>query len=77
MMFALASCTQRGCQSASREFQYSERNYKVHLYSGGKEVFTDSFTGIINQEDHSDGLYYFRGDKLIEISGEYIIESSR
>lgn len=70
-----ASCTQRGCQSMSRDFQTSERTYEITVYSGGKTIYADKFKGILNQEDHSDGMYYFKGDTLIEIGGQYTIKS--
>ena len=76
-LLLLSSCTQRGCQSLNREFQTSARNYDITLYSGGKVIRHDQFNGIVNQEDHSDGLYYFKGDSLIEIGGQYIIKSTK
>lgn len=73
----LSSCTQRGCQSVSRNLQFSERDYEVFQFSGGDTVFHDKFHGIINQEEHSDGLYYFKGDTLIEISSPYLVKSEK
>lgn len=58
-----------------RSFQTSSRNYEVVMYSGGDTVFYDRFNGIINNSENSDGCYYYRGDSLIEISGDYIIKS--
>lgn len=72
-----SSCTARGCQSTQRGFSFSERNYTVKMYSGDSCVFSDKFHGIINQEEHSDGLYYYKGDTLIEIGGNYIIKSEK
>lgn len=72
---SLASCTQRGCQSLEREMQYTERKYNVTMYSGGDPVYTDSFKGYINQEDKGDGVYYYKGDTLVEVSGDYVIKS--
>lgn len=71
----LCSCTQRGCQSFQRSTQYSERNYEIVMYSGGDTVFHDSFRGIINGEEHTDGIYYFKEDTLVEVAGDYIIKS--
>lgn len=71
----LSSCTQRGCQRWKRQQQYSSRAYGVYMYSGGKMIFEDHFKGIINQEQHSDGIYYFKGDTLVEVNGDYIIKS--
>ena len=75
-LFAV-SCTDRTQQSLSRNFQFSDRNYNITVYSGGKPVFEDSFHGMINQEENSDGVYYFKGDTLIELSGEYVIKSAK
>lgn len=71
----LSSCTQRGCQKLDKQMQFSARTYEVTLYSGGKPVFTDKFTGIINGEEGTDGFYYMKGDSLIEISGDYVLRS--
>ncbi len=70
----LSSC-QRGCQRMERGFQTTERNYEVEMYSGGEVVFRDSFRGIVNESKESDGVFYFKGDSLIEVSGDYIIKS--
>lgn len=72
---ALSSCTQRGCQRWEKHTQYSSRTYDVIMFSGGDTVFQDRFTGIINGEEGTDGFYYFKGDTLIEISGDYRIKS--
>jgi len=74
-LFFLTSCTQRGCQSWQRTTQFSARTYSITVYSGGDAVFTDTFHGIINGEEHTDGIYYFKGDTLVEVSGDYIIKS--
>lgn len=73
-MFIMTGC-QRGCQTMDRQFQSSSRKYEVKMYSGGKVVFTDTFTGIVNEAKGSDGIFYFKGDSLIEVSGDYIIKS--
>jgi len=56
-LFLLTGCTQRGCQKFEKNFQYTERSYEIFLYSGGQVVFYDQFTGIINQEESSDGFF--------------------
>lgn len=71
----LGSCTQRGCQRWEKQTQYTERTYQVTLYSGSKPVYKDTFKGIINGEEGTDGFYYFKGDTLIEVSGDYVIKS--
>lgn len=70
----LSSCA-RGCQSAERSWQSSDRSYEITVYSGGDTVFVDKLDGIINQEEKSDGIFYYHGDTLIEISGDYILKS--
>lgn len=77
IVFTLTSCTQRGCQQWKRNTQTSERDYDIKMYSGDSLVFQDHFHGIINQEEHSDGIYYFKGDTLIEVGGNYIIKSDK
>ena len=76
LMLGLTSCTQRGCQAVERGVQFSERYYQVSLFSGGKIVKQYTFKGIVNQETNSEGVYWIQDGKLIEISGDYIIESS-
>jgi len=77
LLLSLTSCTQRGCQSFNRSFQFTERYYKVSVYSGGKVVKQFQFKGIINQEENSDGIYWYDNyGELIEVSGDYIVESS-
>ena len=75
ILLFLTSCTARGCQSWNRSMQFSDRSYEVEMYSGDSCVFRDKFHGILNQEDHSDGFYYFKGDTLVEIGGNYVIKS--
>jgi hypothetical protein len=70
----LTSC-QRSCNSFERDFQTSDLNYSIKMYSGGHVVFEDHFKGIVNNSEHSDGVYYYKGDTLIEISGDYVLKA--
>ena len=47
------------------------------MYSGGDTVFYDKFNGIINNSEGSDGVCYYKGDTLVEVSGDYIIKSTK
>jgi hypothetical protein len=47
----------------------------VVMYSGGDTVFHDKVKTIINSENGSDGIYYYKGDTLIEVSGDYVLKS--
>ena len=71
----MSSC-QRACTRIDKSIQVSERNYEVVMFSGGDTVFTDKFRGIINNSEHSDGIYYYKNDELIEVSGDYVIKSN-
>lgn len=72
----LTSC-QRGCTRLERGLQITERNYTVTVFSGGDTVFVDTFKGIINNSENSDGIYYYNSNgDLVEISGDYIIKSN-
>lgn len=73
----LLSCTPRARQGCNRNWQTSNRQYNIKMYSGDTCVFDDNFYGIINQEENSDGIYYFKGDTLIEIGGNYVIKSDK
>ena len=70
----LTSC-QRGCTKMSRAVEVGDRNYSIIMFSGGDTVFVDHFRGMVNNSESSDGIYYFKGDKLIEVSGDYVITS--
>lgn len=70
----LTGCS-RGCASFDKRFQTSDRKYEISVYSGGKIVFNDTVETIINSEEKSDGIYYYKKDTLVEISGDYILKS--
>lgn len=70
----LSSC-QRSCTKIERSFQSSERDYSIVMFSGGDTVFVDNFKGIVNNSEHSDGIYYYKNGELIEVSGDYVIKS--
>lgn len=72
----LMSC-QRACTSINKSLQTSSRDYEVIMYSGGDTVFHDKFKGIMNDSEGSDGVYYYKGDTLIEVSGDYIVKSDK
>lgn len=76
LIMGLCSC-QRACTRINRTYQTSRRDYEVIMYSGGDTVFYDKFHGIINDAENSDGCYYYKGDTLVEISGDYIIKSDK
>lgn len=76
LLAALCGC-QRQCQRFNRGFQTTARHYEVLMYSGGDTVYHDNFYGIINDAEGSDGCYYYKGDTLIEVSGDYIIKSDK
>jgi len=65
----------RSCESMNRGFQTGDRSYEVIMFSGGDTVFIDRFEGIINNSESSDGIYYYKHDTLVEVSGDYVIKS--
>jgi hypothetical protein len=54
----------------------TNREYEVILFSGGDTVFHDKFSGIINDMPGG-GAFYYKGDTLVEVSGDYVIKSER
>lgn len=75
LLAMLAGCA-RGCQSLKRDtVGNTSRRYIIDVYSGGRVVFTDTVHGIVNQEPQTDGVYYFAGPLLVEVSGDYILKS--
>lgn len=76
VVIVLSSC-ERGCAKFNKSVQTGARNYEIIMYSGGDTVYYDNFIGILNAESGSDGCYYYKGDTLIEVSGDYIIKSTK
>ncbi len=75
LILALFCSCERSCQQLDRSLQTTSRDYEIIVYSGGRPVFHDEFRGIINDSENSDGIYYYKGDTLVEISGDYIYKS--
>lgn len=76
LVLTLTSC-QRTCASFEKTYQTTERSYEIVVYSGGDTVFRDKVRTIINSEENSDGIYYKKGDTLVEISGDYVVKSTK
>lgn len=74
ILASFTSC-QRACTRMSRQYEVGERNYEVEMYSGGEVVFHDEFDGMVNNSEGSDGIYYYKGDTLVEVSGDYVLKS--
>lgn len=72
----LSGCA-RSCAKFDKQNQTSPREYDVTVYSGGDTVFHDKVRTMINSEDNSDGIYYYKNDTLVEISGDYILKSTK
>lgn len=51
-------------------------NYRVTMYSGGREVRTFRTIGKVQNQSESDGYYFMEADtgRLIEVSGDVVIE---
>ena len=75
LMVVTAAGCQRSCASLDRSLQASDRTYHVESYSGGKLIAVYDFTGILNNQDASDGYYFYKGDTLIEVGGDIIVTS--
>lgn len=75
LILICCSCTQKGCARMEKSMQYSERQYSIYQYSGGKLIGEYHFRGILNDAEGSDGYYWFKGDSLIEVSGDLTIKS--
>lgn len=73
-IIAISGC-QRACTGCQRDLQTSSRSYHIEQYNGGKLIGVWDFTGMLNNESHSDGFYFYQNDTLIEISGALIIKS--
>jgi len=73
---SLTSC-QKWWESIKKDVQTTDRNYEIEQYSGGKLIATYKFTGTLNDSEGSDGVYFYKGDTLIELSGNMIIKSTK
>lgn len=72
----LTSC-QRACNRMNKRYQVSKRDYDIVLFSGGDTVFHDNVHTMINDAEGSDGIYYYKHDTLVELSGDYLIKSAK
>ena len=73
-VFFLTSCA-RTCQKLERStIDNHEHQMRVSLYSGGQVVKTWEFKGIINNSENSDGYFFYYNNKLVEVSGDVVIE---
>lgn len=71
-----ASC-QKTWEQLKKDVQTTDRNYYIEQYSGGTLIATFNFNGTLNSSENSDGVYFYRGDTLIELSGDMIIKSKK
>lgn len=74
ILLSLSGC-QKGCSKLNKNLQMSARSYQIKQYSGGKCIAEYNFNGILNDSEGSDGYYFFKGDTLVEVSGDLIIKS--
>lgn len=74
ILSVLTSCS-RMCTTFNRDLQVGDRYYIIEMYSGGKVVYRDDVRTMINNSENSDGIFYYKGDTLIEISGDYVLKS--
>lgn len=74
LLISLASC-QRACTSFDRDVQFTDRNYNIKTYSGGKLISEYNFKGILNNQKNSDGYYFYKNDTLVEVSGDILVKS--
>jgi hypothetical protein len=73
-LLTLGSC-QRSCSHLDRDIQFSEKDYNVRTYSGGKLISEYTFKGILNNQQHSDGYFFYQNDTLVEVSGDILVKS--
>lgn len=75
MSLMMAGCA-RTCNNFSRKFS-GVQNYHIRQYSGGVLIGEYRFKGVLDNQNNSDGFFFFKGDTLIELSGDLIIESHK
>lgn len=72
-----ATSCQKTWEQLKKDVQTTDRNYQIEQYSGGKLIATFKFSGTLNSSEGSDGVYFYRGDTLVELSGDLIIKSTK
>jgi hypothetical protein len=71
---SLSSCA-RSCQGLSRDLlDNTSQDVRVTMYSGGVLIKMYEFNGIISNSANSDGYYFYYKGKLVEVSGDILIE---
>ena len=70
LALGLSSC-QKEWQSLRKGVQTSKRNYTIKQYSGGVLIGEYTFKGMLNDSEGSDGYYFYLGDELVEVSGDF------
>jgi hypothetical protein len=75
LMILLAGCArqQQGCKRETG----TKRNYQIILFSGGDTVFVDNPKNVVINQEDGDGIYYYKGDTLIELAGTYLLKSDK
>jgi hypothetical protein len=75
VVILLSSCAryQQGCKRKTG----AKRDYTVILFSGGDTVFIDYPKHVVINQEDGDGIFYYKGDTLIEIAGTYILKSDK
>lgn len=73
LSIAMISGCARSCENIKRSYD-TDNKYSVTHYSGGKEINKWEFEGLINSSEASDGYYFYYNNKLIEVSGDVLIE---
>jgi len=72
----LSGCA-RGCQALDRDiFDNKAHEVKITVYSGGDTTYHSHLKrAIINNSESSDGYFFYNNEgKLIEVSGDIVIE---
>jgi hypothetical protein len=72
----LSGCA-RSCQSLDRNvFDNLSHELKITVYSGGDTIYHSHLKkAIINSSESSDGYFFYNNEgKLIEVSGDIVIE---
>jgi hypothetical protein len=47
----------------------------IKFLTGGKLISDYTFKGILNNQEHSDGYYFYVNDTLVEVSGDILVKS--
>lgn len=53
------------------------KHHEIHCYSGGKLIYEGASTGVVHNEENSDGFYFqeVSSGKIIRVNADCVVET--